>query len=430
MPIPTPTPTPTATPIPPITTPLPTPTQAPPFKLSFQEIKLESPHKGFTDFKFIPGTKNEFLVLEQEGRVTQYRLEDDTAQRIGYFQVENVVSSTECGLLTLAFDPDFQTNHFLYLGYCPDLPTLFEGENIVRTQNDQFFRIGRFVFDPAGYESGKTVEGMDIITVGDLLAPFPVPQHTGGAMGFEPDGTMWAFFGERLAREVAQDWNDLRGSMVRIIPNRDPGGSGYTPANGNLFLNAPAKSPIVYAKGFRNPWRALLDSKGRYWVADPGEAVAEEIDVVTRAGQNFGWPYYQGPCFIDLREAAFCRPFTDPIRYWDHTFEYPFFVEDPEAIRTPARVAWVGMEYLDKGNDRYGGQMTNRVTYGEMCVGWVRAIQVSDLGQILEDRFIGHLPGITSWDQEPDGYMYAASYGTCEYDRPQVGRLYRAVPEQ
>jgi len=53
----------------------------------------------------------------------------------------------------------------------------------------------------------------------------------------------------------------------------------------------------VFAYGFRNPYRFSFDGSKRLFVADVGQAMMEEIDLVER-GENYGGPTREGrACF-------------------------------------------------------------------------------------------------------------------------------------
>jgi Glucose / Sorbosone dehydrogenase len=79
----------------------------------------------------------------------------------------------------------------------------------------------------------------------------------------------------------------------------------------------------------RNPWAMTFDRGGKHelFVADVGQNLFEEVDIITRGG-NFGWPKREGFHPFDPK-AAFAipatgadkgvrgEPFVDPI------FEYP-----------------------------------------------------------------------------------------------------------
>ena len=376
----------------------------PDLQFSFQEIQLPGQPNAITQGLFVPET-SEFLILEKSGKVFHYELQEDGAGLIGSFVISGVNAQSDCGLISLAFDPDFATNHYVYFGYC---------------SSQTHSTISRHVFDLDDY-STIALTATEIITVGDEAAP--APWHNVGSIGFDTHGNMWALFGDKQISGAAQDASNNLGSLVRIIPDRRSEGSGYTPSQTNPFLGHPINSPDILAFGLRSPWRGYYDSKGRYWIGDVGEAVAEEINIVqTENGENLGWPIWEGPC----REN--CNTFTQPVVHWGRSASDPLALEDPETASTSRRAAWIGIEYQDRGNDRYRGAFNNRLLYGDFCAGWVRAIQLDDNGQVVYDKLAGHLETVTSWFQGSDGYAYVTVYGSCLTLPTQPGKLYRAVP--
>ena len=67
-----------------------------------------------------------------------------------------------------------------------------------------------------------------------------------------------------------------------------------TPA-GNPFAAPLPNAPLVWAFGFRNPFRDEIDPvTGTIFIGDVGEASWEELDVCTAPGGNFGWPSHEG----------------------------------------------------------------------------------------------------------------------------------------
>ena len=124
-----------------------------PFTLGFQEIALSQGHKRVTGFAFIPGTDDEFLVLEQPGTVSHYALDsaNDTASLLGSFELEDTYLEQDCGLIAVAFDPEFEANGFMYMAHCEDVKSS---------------TIYRLVFDPSDYGAIPDSRA-DIINVGD-----------------------------------------------------------------------------------------------------------------------------------------------------------------------------------------------------------------------------------------------------------------------
>jgi glucose/arabinose dehydrogenase len=380
-----------------------------PLRVRFERIETSDDFTMITDFRFIPGT-DELLALSKDGRIGHHRLRDGATERLGGFVVSGVHSDLDCGLLSLAFDPDFETNRFIYVSACTS-----QVENAI-------FRLEFDASDPASIAATQA----EIFTATEPAADRP--WHNVGAIGFDDSGALWALLGDKRVTANGQNTANDLSALVRLVPNRTPGGSGSTPAPDNPFVDDPERSPYVYAWGLRSPWRGLYDSKGRWWIGDVGSDVFEEIDLVTAPGQNFGWSTHEGPCEGD------CEGFVDPVVGWTHEPTISYIADDEEARPTVRRVVWVGTEYdPGDGPDPYGGRLSGAVLFGDFCVGFVRALEVDDAGTVTRDEHLGHLAFPSGWARGPDGYIYASTFGQCESfniddDDPPRSQLYRAVP--
>ena len=134
---------------------------------------------GFTDAVIASGITNatamEFapdgrlFVLHQTGEV---RVIDNGVLRADPFVKLDVDSSTERGLLGIAFDPGFADNHFVYLYYTVPSPDLHN-------------RVSRFTADGDVAAPGSEVDVFDL----DPLNP-SAGNHNGGAIYFGPDGKL------------------------------------------------------------------------------------------------------------------------------------------------------------------------------------------------------------------------------------------------
>lgn len=375
--------------------------------LRFEEVALEKSPEQVTNFRFIPGTQ-ELLVLSKSGTVRHYELEQERAKLLGSFEVPGTHDSLDCGLISLAFDPAFEDNHRIYLGLC---------------FSEKDTGIVRMTFTPDDYDAiaGSSVE-IHRASEPDANRPW----HNIGQMGFDADGNLWALYGEKTVSKNSQDLSNDLGSLVRLRPGREPDEGGFEPAEPpNPFADSSERSHEVYAYGLRSPWTGLLDSHGHYVIGDVGGGDFEEINVVTAPGQNFGWPDAEGSCAED------CDDFVNPVREWAHESSHAFVLDDPSASATTERVGWVGVEYLPEGENRYDGLLDGKILYGDMCVGFVRAMQLDDEGELVSDAHVGHLRGASAWARGPDGYVYAVTYGSCTSDDdPEPGGLVRAVLEE
>ena len=176
------------------------------------------------------------------------------------------------GLTGLALDPQFATNHFVYVYY-----TEFR-------QKDPL--IGAPIVARFTDQNGQGVDQRLII--GDL--PNTAVHHEGinanGRIHFGPDGFLYVSVGDYDVSEMplAQDLSTPVGKLLRV--NKSDGSA----AAGNPFIGKPDTDPRIYAYGFRVPFDFAFhpDTKALYGTDDT-PVTCEEINVI-KAGANYGWP--------------------------------------------------------------------------------------------------------------------------------------------
>ena len=207
-----------------------------------------------------------------------------------------VVNDTdENGLIGLALDPKFDTNHWLYLN---------------RTIGDHH-RLARFTLEGDSLRDEKPM--IDVrIDKGCC--------HTGGSIAFDRQGHLFVSYGDNSNPFTAGDYapidptpgksladalrsagntQDLRGKILRITPTPD---GKYTIPAGNLFADPKVGRPEIYVMGDRNPYRISVDQHTGwlYWgEVGPdarqdsvyGPEGFDEVNQAKHAG-NFGWPMF------------------------------------------------------------------------------------------------------------------------------------------
>ncbi|GAB3850268.1 PQQ-dependent sugar dehydrogenase [Dactylosporangium cerinum] len=114
--------------------------------------------------------------------------------------------------------------------------------------------------------------------------------HDGGRLAFGPDGYLYATTGEASLTDAAQDLSNLGGKVLRMTVDGKP-----PPGN-------PFHGSLVWSYGHRNPEGMDWDAAGNMYVAEIGQAVWDELNVI-RPGGNYGWPRVEGignnPKYID-----------------------------------------------------------------------------------------------------------------------------------
>ena len=264
------------------------------------------------------------FIVEQTGRIRELR--DGRLVDAPYLDLrDRLVRLTddydERGLLALAFHPAFARNGRLFVYYsAPATDPSDDHDNV----------LSEFRVDGAGDRPDPASERV-VLRFGQ-----PQPNHSGGGLGFGPDGLLYLGTGDgggqgdadegHAPGGNAQDSTRLLGKILRIDVDRD---EPYAIPSDNPFVDGGG-SPELFALGFRNPWRLGWEPDGdrRLLVGDVGFGRYEELDVVV-AGGNYGWRVREGRHCLDLEnplgELATCpdaddagRTFIDPVLEYSH----------------------------------------------------------------------------------------------------------------
>jgi glucose/arabinose dehydrogenase len=261
-----------------------------------EAINLQLLADGFTaPTKLVesPDTTGRLFVAEQTGLVKiikdgQVLEEPFLDLRSKMVQVRE--SYDERGLLGMAFSPNFTSDGKFYVYYSAPLragaPAGWD-----HTSHVSVFTVDKNNPDKIDLSSEKVLLEIDE----------PQLNHNGGEIIFGPDGNLYIGvgdggnaddFGLGHNEEIGngQDLNTLLGKILRIKPD------GSVPPD-NPFVGKDGRDEI-YAYGFRNPFRMSFDKEtGKLWVADVGQNLWEEVDIVEK-GKNYGWNIKEGShCF-------------------------------------------------------------------------------------------------------------------------------------
>lgn len=254
----------------------------------------------------------------------------------------------ERGLLGLAFHPDYATNGRFFVFYTApkqaDIPADYDSETHVSE-----FRV--LAGDPN--RADATSERI-LLRIGK-----PAFNHNGGQLAFGPDGYLYIGVGDGGNANDdgtghnpmignAQDKSTLLGKILRIdVDSGDP----YAIPPTNPFAGAAEARPEIFAWGFRNPWRFSFEEGGleRLFVADVGQDLFEEVNIVTSGG-NYGWRIREGAGCFD-KDSPGNPPADCPTTALDGTPLVGPIVQYPHADPAggPQGIAAIG-GYLYRGN--------------------------------------------------------------------------------
>jgi glucose/arabinose dehydrogenase len=272
------------------------------------------------------------LVLEQAGNI---RVIENGVLRSTPFLTVDADDFGEHGLLGIALDPAFQTNHYFYIYYTAKTPTLHN-------------RVSRFtiVGDSADPSSEVVLFDLD-----DLQGP--LGWHQAGNLRFGSDGKLYVAVGDDRNGANSQSMDNLFGKILRINPD------GSIPSDNPFYSTATGKNRAIWALGFRNPFSFSFDAAGsQMLINDVGEDTWEEINKGV-AGGNYGWPETEGMT-TDPR-------FDSPILVYHHGSD------------NDTGCAITGGAFYDPPNSQFPSQYNGKYFYADLCDGWIRAVNPSDL---------------------------------------------------
>jgi glucose/arabinose dehydrogenase len=272
----------------------------------------------------------------------------------------------ERGLLGVAFDPNFNSNQFVYLYYTTSATPIHN-------------RISRFTAN-----GDVAVAGSEAVLV-DLDNLSGATNHNGGAIHFGPDGKLYAGVGENANSSNAQTLNNRLGKILRI--NSD----GTIPSDNPFFGTATGANRAIWALGLRNPYTfGFQPGTGRMFINDVGQNTWEEIDDGI-AGSNYGWPTCEGACMPANSN------FRDPLFQYGH------------GTSSTTGCAIVGAAFYNPPVNQFPSSYLGKYFFADLCSGWIRVFDPSSPGTAS-----GFATGITSpvdLQVGPDGCLYYLAQG-------------------
>ena len=270
---------------------------------AFPNIRVNRPivitHAGDNSNRvFIASQLGKIHVIPNDQAVEETSVFLDVEARVRYVDKMN-----EEGLLGFAFHPEYRKNGYFYLYYTTTdapLTSVISRFSVSKDAN---------VADPE-----SEVELMRIKQ--------PFWNHNGGTIAFGHDGYLYVGLGDGGKAndpfKNAQNLGTLLGSILRIDVDRHDAGKAYGIPRDNPFVNRDGARGEIYAYGLRNVWRLSFDRKtGALFVADVGQDIWEEINVVTKGG-NYGWNLREGKHKFGPNGAEPSDSLVEPILEYNH----------------------------------------------------------------------------------------------------------------
>ena len=233
----------------------------------FKETRLVKGLSSPVTFGFAPDER--LFICEKTGEVKIFK---DGKLLENLFVKLDPDSEGEHGLLGIAFDPQFNENHFLYIYYTATMPYVHN-------------RVSRFKADgDVSTESEKIVLELDNLKGSQY--------HSAGAIGFGPDGKLYIGTGDNAGLPAGNNSQLLTNPFGKVLRvNSD----GSIPQDNPFYQITSGIYRSIWAIGFRNPFTFdFQPGTSRFYVNDVGPTDWEEINEGVPGG-NYGWPETSGP---------------------------------------------------------------------------------------------------------------------------------------
>ena len=369
-----------------------------------------------TGIAFLPDGR--LLVCEKNGDL--WAVQNGVKPATPMWSNENeVLSNGDKGLLSVAVDPHYFANHFIYLLYTVDPDSDGADTNTVA-----FARLTRYTVNFS--DSQTVVPSSRTILLGTDFTNGPASgstTHTIGSLRWGVDGSLLVSAGDGADGSGTPDpggeypalftagrvnpYEDIGAFRAQYVGSLDGKILRINPANGQGFASNPfydgnvasARSK-VFAYGFRNPFRFTVKpgtgsanpangNPGVLYVDDVGWYTWEEVDVVRQLGQNFGWPCNEGLVANAPYQAATpahtgCGSVGTADNPWPPTQPIVSINHSDPSASTPAGVQGncvTGCAFYTGA--RYPAQYQNTYFFCDFGKGWIKILTTNGNDQLV-----------------------------------------------
>jgi len=328
---------------------------------------------------FLP--TGDILLTERAGRLRIFGKDGKLSPAVEGLPA--VFAEGQGGLLGVALDPAYATNHLVYWAYA-EADGGVNGTAVAR---------GKLVTGPAPKLENVQVLWRQAPKMDSAL-------HFGGRLVFAKDGKLFITTGERSileGRVQAQHLDATLGKVIRInadgsIPKDNP----FVGPNGQGRAGA---KPEIWSLGHRNLQAATLDPSGKLWTVEHGARGGDELNH-PEAGKNYGW------ATITYGEEYSGKPIGDGLTTQDG-LEQPVYYWDP--VIAPSGMAFYEANLFPalKGSLLIGSMKEKHVDRLVLKDGKVAGEErlFTDIGGRVRDVVVGPEGAIYILTDEEDGKL-------------------------
>lgn len=209
------------------------------------------------------------------------------------------------GLMSMAFDPSFATNKFIYLAYTYSNNGSSTDDSTRRT------KIVRYTYSISG--SDGSLDPLSALVIIQGLSGSN--DHNSGKLKFGPDNKLYYTIGDNGANQFANWCKEIQAQTLPTQADVDSA-NYFTSYQGkilrmNLDGSIPSDNPVIkgvrshiYSYGHRNPQGLVFGKNGKLYSSEHGPKSDDEINII-KAGENYGWPFIAG--YKDGKNYAYCN---------------------------------------------------------------------------------------------------------------------------
>jgi len=310
-----------------------------------------------------PGDPDTLYVVEQAGTI---RIVRDGKIAGTFLDIHGIVKSGgEQGLLSMAFSPQYASNHLFYVSY---------------TDRNGNSRVARY----------RASNGRGVRSSGRILLALhqPYPNHNGGQLQFDKRGYLYIGFGDGgSGGDPNQNAQNMHARLGKLLRAKE---------------KTPGHSWKIVGLGLRNPWRFSFDpANDNLWIGDVGQNTFEEVDFRAAAKldklANYGWSRYEGYSVFDS----------------SHRYAKAGHKVKPVIVYSHAHGCSISGGYVYRGAAVRAAR--GRYFYGDYCEGTIWSFRVGKHGRASAAAVSGNVPSLSSFGVDGNGELYAVSLGGTLY---------------
>jgi glucose/arabinose dehydrogenase len=322
-----------------------------------------------------PGDARQFIV-ERAGRVRI--MQNNVLLVRPYLDISaRVFTGGEGGMLSLAFDPRYASNGYVYVYYIDN------SQNIV---------IERFTVSP----NANLIDPLSGLVIIRIAHP-DFQNHFGGQVAFGPDGFLYLGTGDGGGGgdplRNAQNLNSLLGKLLRLDVGNATIAQPYAIPPSNPYAGQTGRRGEIWASGLRNPWRFTFDET-QVFIADVGQDLREEVNIAPAgaAALNYGWNIAEGTACYNATSCNLSG-LTAP------AFEYLHGPDNVNGCSITGGFVYRGTALPE---------LVGRYFYSDFCSGFLKSVVPGANGSVSDPRDwnITGLGNVVSFGKDGNGELY------------------------